>query len=374
MSSGGTSTRHPSTRRAFFIRHKPDRDRTAFSNSPARSEAWDAYSLTRDHKSKTGADDPADIPGAESKHLDMGRFLTLPLSVIAQVCMYLQFQDLTNLSRTSPGLRRLFMSKISKPCWDAARWLQNMPEWTGVAAPRAAAFIFDDACQGEGCKNSAKLRTFYVVKRYCPDCAPTYLLDWDAVPEKWPGIHQEMFRLLPWTRKRASKNNGDVETGRFVLREDVERLQNRIQQMRTEDQAEMTQLKEQLKEAWKKSQRIAQWMETWTRGYEGRIWHATNKRFIKFFEGLEKRWGWNIARLPAVRDSPQFFALINFAQDAPELDHKVWDRAEVVIKSIIEEDSMNKQHGDQPWSLGIPQSLHRNSKTPGTSSSKGKRR
>lgn len=105
--------------------------------------------------------------------------------------MYLQFQDLTNLSRTSPGLRRLFMSKISKPCWDAARWLQNMPEWTGVAAPRAAAFIFDDACQvgftryhsmlnlvtkleqGEGCKNSAKLRTFYVVKRYCPDCAPT---------------------------------------------------------------------------------------------------------------------------------------------------------------------------------------------------------
>lgn len=39
------------------------------------------------------------------------------------------------------------MSKVSKPCWDAARYLQNMPEWTGVAAPRAAAFIFDNSCQ-----------------------------------------------------------------------------------------------------------------------------------------------------------------------------------------------------------------------------------
>lgn len=39
------------------------------------------------------------------------------------------------------------MSKASKPCWDAARWLQNIPEWKGVAEPRAAAFIFDDACQ-----------------------------------------------------------------------------------------------------------------------------------------------------------------------------------------------------------------------------------
>lgn len=152
MSSGGPSNHHGAARRVYFRRHKPDRDQTASSNLPARSEARDARARLptrggRTEAAKPRADDTADNPSAEFMHLDMKLFLALPLSVMAQVCTYLQFQDMTTLSRTSPDLRRLFMNKISKRCWDAARWLQDMPEWIGIAAPRAAAFIFDDACQ-----------------------------------------------------------------------------------------------------------------------------------------------------------------------------------------------------------------------------------
>lgn len=128
-------------------------------------------SASRRGNAKT--DIPSETLEAGSEQLDLQRFLALPLSAMAEVsvdlisslnhvrshahrtehlsfleiCMFLQVQDLTRLARTSTKLRRLLMSKVSKPCWDAARYLQNMPEWTGVAAPRAAAFIFDDSCQ-----------------------------------------------------------------------------------------------------------------------------------------------------------------------------------------------------------------------------------
>lgn len=184
-----------------------------------------------------------------------------------------------------------------------------------------------------------------------------------------------MVYRLPWTRNRAANNDGGIETGRFVLSEDVERLRNRILQIGTVySQAGMRQLDQQLKESWKVSQMVAQRMEAWTRSYESRIWHAKNKRFTEFLHGLQKRWGWNMDRLPAVRDSPRFDALIDFAQNAPKLDKKVWDRAEAVIRSIIEEDARSKPPEHRTWSFSIPQTLQRYPRTPVASSSKGNRR
>lgn len=249
------------------------------------------------------------------------------------------------------------MSKASKPCWDAARWLQNIPEWKGVAEPRAAAFIFDDACQGQGCENSAWLRTFFVCKRYCPDCAAAYLLDWDSVVEKWPGVPREMFDQLPWTRKRSSNNDSGVEEGRFVLKEDVERLHRQCSKIEAEDEATTIR---QLKKAWTESQRIAQWMETWTQGYEGRVWHVRNRRYTEFLQGLKKRWGWSLDKLPSVRDSSRFNALVRFVEDTPDLDRQVWIRARDVIEAILEEDTRRRTTSGpapRPWSLTNTRSL-----------------
>ncbi|KIO26322.1 hypothetical protein M407DRAFT_202182 [Tulasnella calospora MUT 4182] len=120
----------------------------------------------------------------------------------------------------------------------------------------------------------------------------------------------------------------------------------------------MTLLKRELRKAWNDSQKIAQRMATWTRGYESRLWHARNERFIEFLQGLKKRWGWDLEKLPTVRASPRFFVLLHFAQSAPDLDYRVWNRAEVVIKSILEEDArMPARSTSRPWSLSIPRSL-----------------
>lgn len=65
----------------------------------------------------------------------------------AQVCRFLHPSDMLSLARSSKDLRAFFMSKLSKPCWDAAWSLQGIPTWRGVAAPQAAEFLFSMACQ-----------------------------------------------------------------------------------------------------------------------------------------------------------------------------------------------------------------------------------
>ncbi|KAG8912172.1 hypothetical protein FRC01_005253, partial [Tulasnella sp. 417] len=156
----------------------------------------------------------------------------------------------------------------------------------------------------------------------------------------------------------ASDEKGGVEEGRFVLKEDVEHLQARIGQVGVEDKARITLLKRELRKAQKDSQKIAQRMKMWTQDYEGRVFHVRNQRFTQFLQGLKKRWGWDLDELPPVKASPRFISLLIFVQSAPDLDYKVWNRAEVVIKSILEEDArMPVRSTSRPWSLSIPRSL-----------------
>lgn len=84
-----------------------------------------------------------------------------------------------------------------------------------------------------------------------------------------------------------------------MLKEDVERLHRQCSKIEAEDEATTIR---QLKKAWTESQRvkysrkhddelsnpfnsllwkIAQWMETWTQGYEGRVWHVRNRRYTE---------------------------------------------------------------------------------------------
>lgn len=64
-----------------------------------------------------------------------------------QVCRFLHPSFMLSLARSSKSMRELFMSKGSKPFWDAARNLPGIPNWRGVAAPEATVFLFTDMCQ-----------------------------------------------------------------------------------------------------------------------------------------------------------------------------------------------------------------------------------
>ncbi|KAG8922130.1 hypothetical protein FRC01_014438 [Tulasnella sp. 417] len=294
-------------------------------------------------------------PGPVFKHIDIESFLALPLSIIANVIIikfkFLALEDLTSLSRTSVKLRTFFMIKLSQPCWDQARWLHNVPEWKGVAAPRAAAFIFSTSCQGRGCNGIAPLKTFYVCKRYCKTCGPKYLLNAEELHERSDGIPLDLLSLLPWSKKRASTSEGNVDVGRFVLVEDVEYLKRRVTALDHDDNEALSALRAELQVKLKNSQAIAQRMEGWTHAYEASIWHSKNAQFVRFVKGLRERWGWNIKEMPQVTTKHRFDELLSWAESVPELNQTVWNRAELIMRDLIKEAEMAKIPSRRPWSL-----------------------
>lgn len=338
-----------SSRKNYYKRHKEHRQQKHSESSSASVTFGSNGSRQKRVQRREEARKPA--PETAFKHLDIENFLSLPLPILANVCKFLYLQDLTTLSRTSTRLREFFMSKLSKPCWDQGRWLQNVPEWKGVADPRAAALIFDTSCQGSLCNNLAPLKSFYVCKRYCKTCGPKYLLSAKEVSELSYGISMDFISLLPWTKKRASSSEGNVDVGRFVLVDDVEYLERRFTEFDREDDEAVSRLGDELQRKLKESQKIAQRMEGWTQAYEADIWHAKNDRFVRFVTGLRSRWGWNVKQMPQVTSKRGFDELVNWIEEVPELTQAVWNRAEVIMRDLITEVEMAKPPSLRPWSL-----------------------
>ncbi|KAG9011192.1 hypothetical protein FRB90_007406 [Tulasnella sp. 427] len=152
---------------------------------------------------------------------------------------------------------------------------------------------------------------------------------------------------MPRTGASAQKGN-EVDTGRFVLLEDIEHLERQITGL---DRSAISSVEIELRGKLRDSEKMAQQMEAWAQRYDGRIWHANSERFVQFMQGLKKRWGWDFNGKPKVTGKRKFDQLLRWVEEAPELNQDVWDRAEKVLRGLMADAELSKPATTRPWSL-----------------------
>ncbi|KIO28676.1 hypothetical protein M407DRAFT_22108 [Tulasnella calospora MUT 4182] len=299
-----------------------------------------------------------------TKSLDHNRFMSLPADIVLRVCRFLYPWNLLALARTSKELRAKFMTKLSKPYWNATRYLTGMPDWRTVTFPQAAATIYELECQGLLCSEESSSLALHLCRRYCLKCAHENLLDLEAVMQEFPAAPEDLVKCLPWTSRRTALPESSSEKKRFYLKPDVQKLCQRLDALGPLDGKNRRDLGRDLSAFQlqrKKGGHIlnsgsTKEVQVWFEQDSRRRRKSLKRRWTIIVDVMRSRWGWKPVEYDQL--GPRLKNIIDYLLDVTTLSEEAWAYVRGELEWAIREEAWfrDRNHDTRNFSLHAPPS------------------
>ncbi|KIO16437.1 hypothetical protein M407DRAFT_33916 [Tulasnella calospora MUT 4182] len=293
------------------------------------------------------------------KSLDYNRFMSLPADIMLRICRFLYPWSLLALARTSSRLRAKFMKEVSKPWWNATRYLTGMPDWKTVAFPQAAATLYELECQGSLCSEQSSNLALHLCRRYCPN-----LLDLEEVMQEFPAAPEDLVKCLPWTSYRTYPRESDTKKSRFYLKSDVQKLCQRLDALGPLDGKPRRDLGRELSAFQlerKRGGHILNFGSTkevqvfYEQDLKQRKKHRKH-RWNTILDVMKNRWGWTAVDYNQL--GPKLKTIIEYLLDVPTLSEQIWGSVRGELEWAIRDEARfrGRDNDTRHFSLHVPPS------------------